>query len=166
MIRILSITAMIAILIVPALVYRRLEGLDSLGYLGFFVANYFGYGLYILPFLVTRLNPVLLVLIGAFGSTIDEVFAWYVGKTGQVHEKRSKLHEKVEVYIRRWGLVGIFVMGVIPTPGFIVTIAAFVSGHFKIPFLKYFAAGFAGRLISRTLWTLGFLYASQYVTYF
>jgi len=166
MIRTLSIIAMIAILVVPALVYRRLEGLDSLGYLGFFVANYFGYGLYILPFLVTKLDPVLLILIGAFGSTIDEVFAWYVGKSGQYHEKRSKLHDKVERYIRRWGLVGIFVMGIVPTPGFIVTIAAFVSGHFQIPFKKYFIAGFSGRLISRTLWTLGFLYASQHVSYF
>lgn len=166
MIRTLSIIAMIVILVLPALVYQRLEGLDSLGYLGFFVANYFGYGLYILPFLVTKLNPVLLILIGAFGSTIDEVFAWYVGKSGEIHEKNSKLHERVERYIRRWGLLGIFIMGIVPTPGFIVTIAAFISGHFQIPFKKYFIAGFSGRLISRTIWTLGFLYASQYVTYF
>lgn len=157
---------MIAILLVPAIVYQRLEGLDSLGYLGFFVANYFGYGLYILPFLVTKLNPVLLILIGAFGSTIDEVFAWYVGKTGDIHGRRSKLHEKVERYIKRWGLLGIFIMGVVPTPGFIVTIAAFISGHFQIPFRKYFLAGFSGRLISRTMWTLGFLYASPRISWF
>lgn len=166
MMRTVSIIALIAILIVPAFVYQRLEDLDSLGYLGFFIANYFGYGLYILPFLVTKLNPLLLILIGAFGSTIDEVFAWYVGKTGQEHEKRSKLHEKVERYIKRWGLLGIFVMGIVPTPGFIVTIAAFISGHFQIPFRKYFIAGFGGRLISRTMWTLGFLYASERISWF
>ena len=166
MIRILSIIAMIVVLVVPAFVYQRLEWLDSLGYLGFFAANYFGYGLYILPFLVTRLNPVLLILIGAFGSTIDEIFAWYVGKTGELHEKPSKLHEKVARYIHRYGLFGIFVMGVVPTPGFIVTIAAYISGHFQIPFKKYFIAGFSGRLISRTIWTLGFLYASERVAWF
>ncbi len=164
--RAISIIAMIAILLVPAFIYQRIEGFDSFGYLGFLVANYFGYGLYILPFLVTRLNPVLLILIGAFGSTIDEVFAWYVGKTGQFHEKQSKLHEKVEWYIRRYGLLGIFIMGIVPTPGFIVTIAALISGHFKIPFTKYFIAGFSGRLISRTIWTLGFLYASERVAWF
>ena len=164
--RAISIIAMIAILLVPAFIYQRIEGFDSFGYLGFLVANYFGYGLYILPFLVTRLNPVLLILIGAFGSTIDEVFAWYVGKTGDLHDKPSKLHQKVERYVDQYGLFGIFVMGVVPTPGFIVTIAAFISGHFQIPFRKYFLAGFSGRLISRTIWTLGFLYAAKRVDWF
>lgn len=166
MIRILSIIAMIVILIVPAFVYQRIGGFDSFGYLGFFVANYFGYGLYILPFLVTKLDPVLLILIGAFGSTIDEVFAWYVGKTSTQDEKKTKLHDRLERYIRRWGLPGIFVMGIVPTPGFIVTIAAFVSGRFQIPFKKYFIAGFGGRLISRTIWTLGFLYTAKRVAWF
>ena len=164
--RIFSIIAMVAILIIPVLVYPHVLRFDSVGYPGFFVANYFGYGLYVLPFLVTRLDPVLLILIGAFGSTIDEVFAWYVGKTGEQYEKKSKLHEKVESYLKQYGLPGVFVMGIAPTPGFIVTISAFICGHYKIPFKKYFLAGFCGRLISRTLWTLGFLYASRYVVYF
>lgn len=156
--RTLSIVALVAILIVPPLFYKRFEEVKEIGYLGFFVANYFGYGLYVLPFLVTKLDPTLLILIGAFGSTVDEFFAWYAGRTSEQYERRSRLHAAIEKYISRYGLMAVAMMGVLPLPGFVLTIAGFIGGHYGIPYLKYFLAGFLGRLVSRTFWTLGFLF--------
>lgn len=156
--RFLSLAILVAILIVPPFFYKRFEQIKDVGYLGFFIANYFGYGLYILPFLVTKLDPVLLILIGAFGSTIDEFFAWYAGRTSERYEKKSRLHTTIEKYITRYGLLAVTIMGVLPLPGFMLTIAGFIGGHYGIPYPKYFLAGFLGRLVSRTIWTLGFLY--------
>ncbi len=166
--RALAAAAAIAIIVVPALFYNRfdLENAKNLGYLGFLIANYFGYGLYILPFLVTRLNPLALILIGAFGATIDEFFAWYFGKTSEKYEVKNAVHKKVEHYITRYGMLSILTMGVLPLPGFIATLSAFVAGHFGFSFQKYFIIAFGGRLISRIVWTVGFLYASGHTELF
>ena len=150
--------AALTIMIIPLFVYRSLESVKGIGYLGYFVANYFGYGLYILPFIVTKLNPVVLILIGAFGSTIDEFFAWYFGRQTERFENKSKTHEIVEKYITRYGLRAIFTMAVLPFPGFLYTIAGYVGGHYGIPYQYYFLAGFGGRLLRNVIYTIGVLY--------
>ena len=150
--------AALVIMIIPLFVYRSLESIKGIGYLGYFVANYFGYGLYILPFIVTKLNPAILILIGAFGSTIDEFFAWYFGRATERFENKSKSHEIVEKYITRYGLRAIFTMAVLPFPGFLYTIAGYVGGHYGIPYRYYFLAGFGGRLLRNVVYTIGVLY--------
>lgn len=151
--------ATVALLIVPIFFYRGIESVKDIGYLGYFVANYLGYGLYILPFLITRLNPLLLIIIGAFGSTVDEFFAWYFGRTTVVFENKSRSHNIIESMIAKHGLYTVFTMGVLPLPGFLYTIAGFVGGHYGIPYPKYFLAGFSGRLLRNIVYTVGVLYA-------
>jgi membrane protein YqaA with SNARE-associated domain len=155
----LLLALLVVITVVPLIVYKPdIQTLKSLGYVGYFIANYFGWGVYTLPFLVTKLNPVLLVIIGAFGSTIDEYVTWSLGKAAQEVKEFSSLSSKLDALVDRFGVGLVFVMGILPTPGFITNMIAIICGHYGIPFRRYFLAAIAGRLISRTLWTYGFLY--------
>ncbi len=150
--------AFLLLTVVPALLWEPdLETLKTLGYIGFFIANYFGWGLYVLPFLVTHLNPFFLVILGAFGSTIDEFVTWNLGRIAKSMEEENQFHFRFEKLIEKYGVWVIFILGILPTPGIVVNLSAMLCGHFGIPFPKYFAAGVAGRLISRTIWTYGFL---------
>ena len=150
--------ASVAVVIIPIFFYRSLASIKDVGYVGYFVANYFGYGFYILPFLITKLNPIVLILIGAFGSTVDEFFAWYFGQTTEKFENKSKSHEIVEKYITKHGLSAIFIMAVLPLPGYLYTIAGYVGGHYGIAYKYYFLAGLGGRLIRNVIYTIGVLY--------
>jgi len=61
----------------------------------------------------------------------------------------------------KYGLFAVFIMGVLPLPGFLFTIAGFVGGHFGIPYFKYFLAGFTGRLVRNVIYTVGVLYTLE-----
>jgi len=42
--------ATVLLLVIPIFFYRDFASVKEIGYIGYFFANYFGYGLYILPF--------------------------------------------------------------------------------------------------------------------
>lgn len=148
----------IAMLVVPVLFYRNLGELaKNGGYVGYFFANYLGFGIYSLPFLVKVLNPVLLIVIGAFGVTIDEFFAWYAGGVSEELDRSKKFHNKIQSYVEQYGLLAIFVFGLVPLPGVVYTISGFAAGHFKIPFYKFFLTNFSAKLIRTTVIVVGLL---------
>ena len=152
-----GIMAMV-MLIVPIFFYRNLnEVAKSTGYIGYFFANYFGFGIYTLPFLVKILNPFLLIIIGAFGLTIDEFFAWYAGNVSEELDRSKKFHNKIQSYVERYGLLAIFIFGLLPLPGIVYAISGFAAGHFKIPFYKFFLTNFSAKLIRTTIIVIGLL---------
>lgn len=114
----------IAMLLIPVFVYRNLDDIaKNTGYIGYFFANYLGFGIYTLPFLVKILNPVLLIVIGAFGLTIDEFFAWYAGNVSEELERSKKFHNKIQSFVERYGLFAIFTFGLLPLPGVVYAIS-------------------------------------------
>lgn len=131
----------------PVFVVKDIESLKNIGYLGFLVANYFGYGIFVLPFMIESHNDFLLVLIAGFGNTIDEFFAWLAGRVTQEFESKREIHKRVEKFVMEQGLWGIFVMGILPLPGILYDIAAFVAGHYRMPYIKLFLASFLGKLL-------------------
>ncbi|MDP4001003.1 MAG: hypothetical protein Q8P83_02080 [bacterium] len=141
-------------LIIPTSV----ETIQNLGYFGFFIASYLGLFAYVaLPFLVQTLNPVLLILIGAFGFTIDEFFAWYAGSTSKELKHNKEWHRKIQAFVEKRGLLGIFILGLLPLHGVIYTVSGFAAGHYSIPFWKFFLANFTGKLIRTTVIVISLL---------
>lgn len=155
---IVAITVVLISLVVPVFFLKNFETLKNIGYIGFFIANYFGYGVYLLPFLLKELNPMILIIIGAIGSTIDEFFAWYIGKNTTEFEHKSKTHELTHRFIKKYGVMGAFAMAILPFPGFLFAIAGFAAGHYGIKYPQFFLAGFAGRLVRYTTYTIAILH--------
>jgi len=148
----------IAMLIIPIFFYGNLNEItQSTGYLGYFLATYFGFGMYTLPWLIKILNPFLLTLIGAFGFTIDEFFAWYAGSVSEELDHSNKFHKKIQSYVEQYGLLAIFMFGLLPLPGVVYAISGFAAGHFRIPFYKFFLTNFSAKLIRTAVIVIGLL---------
>lgn len=144
----------IATMMVPLFIYKDFKDFtdtaQSIGYVGYFFANYLGFGVYLLPLLVKTFNPILLIVIGGFGLAIDEFFAWYAGHVSEEfkYPKRfQRFHHKIYLFVERYGLLATFILGVPPLPGPVYAISGFAAGHFKIPFYKFFLVNFSSRII-------------------
>lgn len=137
----------VAMLFAPLLAFQNSYFSSGTGYLGFFLACYFGFGNVLLPFLVRTLNPITLTFIAAFGFTIDEFFAWYAGMASKGCERRTRWHQKVHGFVERRGLLAIFVLGFVPLPNAVYTVSGFAAGHFGIPFMRFFVVNFSGKYL-------------------
>lgn len=157
----------IALFVLPYLIFKDVRSIDDLkdftntGYLGFFIANYFGFGYLLLPFLVTRLNPLILIAIGTLGSVLDEVIAWYAGYLSHDLDAKTALHRRVQAFVEKRGLFAIFALGLLPLPQIIYTASAFASGHYIIPLTRYFATNFLGKFVKTTVYAGGILYTIE-----
>jgi uncharacterized membrane protein YdjX (TVP38/TMEM64 family) len=91
------------------------------------------------------LNPVLVGIFSAIGSTIGELTGYYAGVGGEDLIKKDKRIEKVEKWMDRYGLWVVFVLAAVPNP--IFDLAGIVSGASGIPVRKYLIAVLGGKLI-------------------
>lgn len=127
--------------------------LKNLGYFGVFIINLVGSATIILPVPAllttvaagTFLNPLLVGIFSAMGSTIGELTGYYAGVGGEGLIKKDKNIEKVQKWMDKYGLWVVFVLAAIPNPLF--DIAGIISGASRIPIHKYLIAVFAGKLI-------------------
>jgi membrane protein YqaA with SNARE-associated domain len=127
------------------------------GYAGYFVANYFGYGIVLLPGLVRTHDPWLLTLVGTLGFTVDEIFAWYAGRASLELESKRAWHGRVHDLVRSRGTTTVLVLGLLPLPGIVYSLSSFAAGHFGIPLGRFFLANFTGKLVRTGVTTAAFV---------
>ncbi|MEK9156149.1 MAG: VTT domain-containing protein [Patescibacteria group bacterium] len=144
-----------ALVLAPFFIYKSADNFENLGYLGFFIANYLGFGVAVLPALIKSLNPILLILVGSVGVTIDEYFAWYSGSISEELKPKGKLNERIEKFVKNKGLWAIFILALIPFPdGAVYAVSGFAAGFYRISFRRFFLANFLGKLIRTTILVL------------
>jgi uncharacterized membrane protein YdjX (TVP38/TMEM64 family) len=132
---------------------NKISDLQNLGYFGVFIINLVGSATIILPVpaLVTTiaagafLNPLLVGIFSAVGSTIGELTGYYAGLGGKQIVKKDKNIEKVEKWMDKYGLWVVFVLAAIPNPLF--DLAGMTSGASGISVRKFFVAVLAGKMI-------------------
>lgn len=126
---------------------------QNFGYLGLFIINLLGSATIFLPMPSLALtiaagaflNPILVGIFSAMGSTIGELTGYYAGKGGKEPVKENKNIKKVQKWMDKYGLWVVFVLAVIPNPFFDLT--GITSGASAIPVKKYLIAVFGGKLI-------------------
>lgn len=130
------------------------HNLGSYGYLGVFVINVIGSGsvFFPVPGLAVAfigggvdLNPWLVALAGAAGSTIGEITGYMAGYGGQVLLQKNKHYVQVEDWMCRYGDVTVFIMAAIPNPVF--DMAGLASGSLKFPLWRFLLAAFLGKVV-------------------
>ena len=94
-------------------------------------------------------DPWLPALVGTTGQVIGEMVSYLLGVTGSPWIRRQKAYQRVEGWIRRWGLVVVFVIAATPNPVF--DIAGAVAGAAGLGWKRFFVASWAGRLIKNVL---------------
>ena len=131
----------------------RIDQLKSYGYLGAFLISLTFNASLILPtgnililsVLGAVLPSALLVgLVGGAGAAIGEITGYMAGYSGRGLAQRSKMYQRVEGWMRRWGVLTILIMSVVPVVFDLVGIAA---GVLRFPFWKFLLLCWLGRTI-------------------
>jgi cytochrome c oxidase subunit 1 len=90
-------------------------------------------------------DPWLPALVGTTGQVIGEMVSYLLGATGSRWIQRQGAYQRVEGWIKRWGLLVVFVIAATPNPVF--DIAGAVAGAAGLGWKRFFVASWAGRLI-------------------
>lgn len=151
--KIWGIVFAVAISILIYLYRDELKNLEGYGYVGLFLLNTIGSATLFLPAplfvstvaFATFLNPLLVGIIAAIGSTLGEVTGYMAGLGGGEFVPKSSTAERIYKWMDRYGTFALFVMAAIPNPFF--DIAGVVAGATKMSISKYFVGILAGKLI-------------------
>jgi len=132
---------------------EKVEAFGNLGYLGVFIASLVSSLTVILPVpgilvvlpLVTNLNPFLVALAGSTGGIIGEITGYTAGYSGQGIVNKGRMYERVERWMKRWGIWTVFAFAFVPFLPF--DIAGVVAGVLRYPLWKFLIVGWIGKTV-------------------
>jgi membrane protein YqaA with SNARE-associated domain len=140
----------IALLFVPSDMVARL---GAYGYLGVFILTLLSSASIVLPSPALgvalaagkTLNPWLVGLLGGVAAGLGEITGYIAGLGGSSLAQRSRFYPRVERWVRRWGLLTIFVLAFMPGPVF--DLAGIAAGTLRVPFRRFLLACLAGKVL-------------------
>jgi membrane protein YqaA with SNARE-associated domain len=147
-------------------VYYRAElmSLGRYGLIGIFLINLINNATVILPapfgIALTCLfagvaHPLLVAVAGGLGSAVGEFTAYMAGSGGNAVIPHGRIYRLMRYYIRKAGVVFIFLLAAIPNPLF--DVGGLIAGALKMPPLVFLAATFAGKTVRYVLIVYGCL---------
>lgn len=127
------------------------ENLSGLGYLGVFMMAWIGSTTVLLPiphlaFTFTMgsvLVPWWIGLCAGFGDSLGELWGYLAGYAVEDLVDRWKVYPRIEGWVRRHGMLTIFLMGAVPMPLF--DMAGMAAGATGMPVWKFYLATWSGK---------------------
>lgn len=157
---IVAIIAMVAIPIVLVTVGFDLETLAdeerirAYGYLGVFLVTFLSSttilfpapGVLVVMVAAGLFNPNWVAVVACLGGALGEFTSYVVGYAGTmvIDLERSKRYKTAENWMRRYGVVAIFLFALFPF--LIFDLIGIAAGSLRFPFSKFMLATIAGRL--------------------
>ena len=149
--RILAILVVIAITAAIFVLRDQVEGLETYGYLGAFLISLITTATIILPVpgivliaaLGARFDPILIGLAAGAGSALGEITGYMAGFSGQLVFENNRFYPRLEQWMKRRGLIVIFVLSFVPNPFF--DLAGATAGALRYPLWKFLLACFLGK---------------------
>jgi membrane protein DedA with SNARE-associated domain len=165
---ILVLVMVLAIAVVIFYVWRfhpeKVEELKGLGYLGVFLISLGLNATVVLPAgnfaamaaLAATLPPItclglslpaplMVGIIGGFAAGIGESTGYMAGYSGQaVVASKKNLYQRMEGWLKRWGMLFIFVFSVFPL---VFDVVGLVAGALRYAYWKFFVACWLGRTV-------------------
>lgn len=136
---------------------HQIQQLGSLGLVGLFIVSVVGNATVFIPV------PVFVVacaaapaygwlasgIVNGVGATIGETTGWLAGYGGSAIIPQGKWYGQLTHFMEKRGMLGIFLLALIPNP--IFDVAGAISGALKMPLWKFFLAAGAGKVIRYTI---------------
>ena len=137
--------------------HHEIQRLGKLGLLGLFIVSVVGNATVFIPI------PVFVVacaaapaygwlasgLVNGAGATLGETTGWLAGYGGSAIIPRGKWYGRLSNFMEKRGMLGIFLLALIPNPVF--DVAGAISGALKMPLWKFLLAAGAGKIIRYTI---------------
>ena len=179
---ILTVIFVIAVTVSLHLFYgrhqERLVELKNYVYLGAFLISLIGNATIIFPVAVLGIiismgialypatglfGPIVVGLAGGAGAAIGEMTGYMAGFSGRGVMEDSKLYLRLVGWLRRWGILTVFILAVVP---FFFDVVGLAAGALRFPLWKFIIFCWLGRTILYVgigvLWALGYKIALPY----
>ncbi|CAN5194122.1 hypothetical protein BH09PAT1_BH09PAT1_3100 [soil metagenome] len=124
------------------------------GYIGIVVFNILSSGLLILPVLLHKFNIVGVILASSLGNVVNTTVSYLLGASSTRLFSKNKLVGALKSLMKRYGLLAVFVIGVLPLP---IDINGLLSGYLEISYKKYIVVNFLAKVTTFVLFALGIL---------
>lgn len=142
----------------------HIRALGRYGYLGVFLISLLGNATVILPapslaavFAIGAvLNPALVGLVAGMGEALGELTGYLAGYGGRAIVEDRAAFQRMERWVRQYGIVMIFALSVIPNPFF--DLAGIAAGVLRLPLWQFLLSCWGGK----TLKTMAFALAGAY----
>ena len=128
---------------------ETISRLEHYGYLGAFIISLIGNASILLPGIVLPIlsglgvvfhqsvgigGPVIIGLAGGAGAAIGEIVGYMAGYSGRGIAERSRLYLRLVDWVRRWGVLAIFLFALVPLFFDLVGLAA---GILRFPLWRF-----------------------------
>jgi len=166
LVSVFTIILVIAVVIVIQLVYgrhpERLYDLGNYVYWGAFLVSLIGNATVIFPGAVLvilanigivicpvtgPIGPLIVGLVGAVGAAIGEITGYMVGYSGRGFVEDSRFYPRLAAWVKRWGILPVFVLSIVP---FVFDVVGIIAGALRLPLWKFMLACWMGRTILYT----------------
>ncbi len=93
------------------------------------------------------LDPLTVGLVSGLAAGLGEATGYLAGRSGTevTHARERPLGRRIEDYVRRWGLLTVFVLAAIPLP--FIDLAGIAAGAMGLGFWRFEAACIAGKTV-------------------
>ena len=164
----LILLVVIAISVVIFISRDKVVELKGFGYAGAFLVSLVSNATIVLPApgiliimaLGASLSPVLVGLAAGVGAAIGEMSCYLAGISGRGLIENSRLYNRLEGWLKRWGFPVIFIFAATPLPFDILGIAA---GILRFPVWRFFLACCLGKIVVNIVVAYAGFYGWQFV---
>jgi membrane protein YqaA with SNARE-associated domain len=151
--RVLAILFAIGISVAIVLMGNRMEEFARFGLPGAFIISLLGNATLILPApslaivvaLGATLPPLQVGLVAGLGGALGELTGYMAGYAGSAVVEDREKYERIHEYMRKYGVIPILVLAIIPNPFF--DLAGIAAGTLKMPIWQFLVACFIGKAI-------------------
>ncbi len=157
----LVILVVILISVVMIVFQDRVKALQGWGYVGLFMVGFFASaamfapvpGLVVLAASAKVMDPFLAGMVFAVAASFGELSGYLVGVSGHSVVEKTKWHERVERWMKKYGGFTIAILGFIPNV--LIDVAGLVAGALKMPWYHFLFFVFLGKVPKCLLITYG-----------
>lgn len=166
-IRILTVVA-ILVAIGAAIYFRdRLQELERYGYVAVFLVGLVSNATLILPVpglaissvMGSVFNPWIVGLIGGVGQALGELTGYMAGYSGQTFVDGNPVYDRLAHWMRRYGVLAIFLLAITPNPMF--DLGGIAAGTLRLPLWKFLVSCAAGKVIKNIIFALAGYYGIE-----
>ena len=166
-VQILTVVAIIAALGAAFYFRDHLRELQRYGYAAVFLVGLVSNATLILPvpgLAVSSVmggvfNPWIVGLVGGVGQALGELTGYMAGYSGQTWVDENPAYDRLTRWMRRYGVLTIFVLALIPNPVF--DLGGIAAGALRFPLWRFLASCTAGKIIKNIAFALAGYYGIE-----
>jgi membrane protein DedA with SNARE-associated domain len=161
LVRLLVFLFVVALTIFLISIRDRIQNLAVYGYPGIFLISILANATVIIPLpgvILTSamgavFNPLWVAVAAGSGAALGELSGYLAGFSGQAIIQRVEWYEQMELWMRKYGDLTIFILSFLPNPAF--DMAGITAGALKLPAWRFLLWCWLGKMLKMLLFAYG-----------